>query len=67
MLRRLSGQRTGEVEVVGLFIVGEGESFRLCCLLCGATKGAVPRLASVYSNVSIKVRRAKALGEVELL
>ena len=67
MLRRLSGRRTGEYVVVGLFIVGKGESFRLCCLLCGATKGAMPRLASVNSNMSFKVRRAKALGEVELL
>ena len=44
MLRRLSGQRTGEVEVVGLFIVGKGKVLDSAACYAGQ-RGPVTRLA----------------------
>ncbi len=67
MLRRLSGQRTGEFVVVGLFCVGKGIVWDSAACLAGQRKALCPtcgrqaRLESIYSIIWFKVRRCKAL------
>ena len=47
MLRRLSGQRTGEVEVVGLFIVGKGKVLDSAACYAGQRKALCSALKVV--------------------
>ena len=44
MLRRLSGRRTGEVEVVGLFIVGKGMEQDVAACYAGQREALCPAL-----------------------